>query len=198
MLLATICPLIALITRTPLVNVNYLDFLWNFLPMMFSSVLVATWIKRQGWLRPDNAKVISWEATFFQFVRWPWILWGVIQATISVVVRKELAFSVTPKGSAKIRPLPPRVLFPYTVLVVCLCVCASLFSGGPARSYHYFVALTILTYTIVLWACIFLHALENRTYGAREVWRTIRAPALQALLATLCLTIDLSFRVGLP
>jgi cellulose synthase/poly-beta-1,6-N-acetylglucosamine synthase-like glycosyltransferase len=194
MLLATLCPVIALVTQTPLVNVNYLDFLWHFSTLTLSSLLVVLWIQRHQWLRPANAKIVSWEASVFQFVRWPWILLGVVQATASVLMRKELTFRVTPKGSAKIRPLPGRVLSPYTLLVVGMCGCALLFRGGHASTYQYFVAITILTYTAILWICIIAHSIENRQYRIREIVRTIRGPVLQALLASCCLALDLHYR----
>lgn len=194
MLLATLCPIIALVTKTPLVNVNYLDFLWHFMTLTFSSLLVVLWIQSHKWLRPDNAKILSWEVSVFQFVRWPWILLGVIQATISAILGKELTFSVTPKGSAQIRPLPARILSPYTILVAFMCACALIFPGGGAATYHYFVAVTILTYTVVLWMCIVAHTHENRSYGIGEIWRTIRGPILLALIATSCLALDLFFR----
>jgi cellulose synthase (UDP-forming) len=194
MLLATLCPIIALVTKTPLVNVNYLDFLWHFLTLTFSSLLVVVWIQSHKWLRPANAKILSWEVSIFQFVRWPWILLGVIQATISVLTGKELAFRVTPKGSEKMHPLPVRILSPYTFLVAFICACALIFPGGGARTYQYFVAITILTYTIVLWICIVAHTFENRSYGGGEIWRTIHKPVLLAMIASGCLVLDLFFR----
>ncbi len=75
-------PLIALVRDVPWLNMSYVDFLGRSLIVDLAALIIIFWISRNAWLRPVNAKVISWETILFQLVRWPWVLAGVINAIL--------------------------------------------------------------------------------------------------------------------
>jgi cellulose synthase (UDP-forming) len=155
-----------------MVNVGYPAFLLHFWGMTGSCLFLVSWIKRQGWLRPAHAKVMSWERWLFPFVTWPWILQGVLHALVGVLLKKELSFRVTPKGETRAKPLPGRVLLPYTLIVIVTFIIASLFPGGDAHTYHSFATMNIVFYVIVLWAALIGHRRDNRTHPMKEVVKT--------------------------
>lgn len=110
--LGMILPLIALIRDVPWVNVSYGSFLIHALILDISCLTIVVWIKRQGWFRPQNAKVLSWETLLFQLARWPWVLAGVGNAVLAWVLNKELPFRVTPKGNTSARTHSGHVALP--------------------------------------------------------------------------------------
>jgi cellulose synthase (UDP-forming) len=191
MLLGCLLPPIALVTGVPMVNVGYPEFLLHFWGITASCLLLVLWIERQGWLRPANAKILSWEGWLFPFVTWPWMLLGVTQALGSVLLRKELSFRVTPKGSGKATPLPGRVLLPYTVIALSMFAIASWFPGGQAHTYHFFSSILLMLYTVVLWAALLGHRLDNRQFSLSVVGATMKWAAWQPVLATILVAIDL-------
>jgi hypothetical protein len=135
--------------------------------------------------------VLSWETWLFPLLCWPWTLLGVAHATISTLLKKELSFRVTPKGRSQVKPLPGRVLLPYTVIVLLTFICAFLFPGGKAHTYHWFATLSILLYTVLVWIGVLGHIYDNRAYGIRQVVSAIKGSLWQLPCTTACLLIDL-------
>jgi cellulose synthase (UDP-forming) len=194
MFLAYTLPLIALVTKTPWVNVNYLDFLENSMRLTVSCLLVVGWIQRQGWFRPANAKVVSWEIIVFQFIRWPWVLWGVIIACISVLLNRELPFKVTPKG-ARIKPLSNTVIFPYTLIAIITAAIALFVSrAGNASGYYYFALLNSVSYCFVLCAITIIHYRENRLYIDGNIVKYLGGPLIQLFSVALIIGIEVFMR----
>ena len=58
-------PILAFITKQPMMNISFLDFLWRFQIMSFATLLPVIYIKRTGTFRPQNGKIVSWESTLF-------------------------------------------------------------------------------------------------------------------------------------
>jgi cellulose synthase (UDP-forming) len=191
MLLICLLPLIALMTQTPLVHINYLAFLAYFAGTVFTCLLVVYWIKLQGWLRPVNTKVLSWETWLFPIFCWPWTLLGVVHAISSTLLKKELSFRVTPKGGTQVRPLPGRSLLPYTIIILLTFLCAFFFPGGNAETAHWFATMTIAVYTILIWVAMLGHAYENRAYGIRQIISSSKSALWQLPCTTACLLVDL-------
>src|SRR5947199_8439747 len=102
-------------------------------------VLGATvvWLRRTSWLRPTNARAISWEIVLFQLVRWPWVMLGCVQALVGALARREFDFKVTPKGLEGPRPLPMRVVTPYLLIAVVSALPSILrLNAGRAHGYY--------------------------------------------------------------
>ncbi len=207
MLLAYTLPLIALITKTPWVDVNYVQFLEHSITVTVSCLLIVVWIQRQGWFRPADAKVVSWETILFQFIRWPWVLWGVVNACISVllnVVPRFIvgnSFKVTPKGAVRIKPLPNKVVLPYTLIVLvtsAIAVVPRFIVGnslaGEANGYYYFALVNSISYVLVLGAIILLHYWENRASLHSNLASYLGGPLMQLFFASVCIAIEVFLR----
>ena len=162
MLLAYLYPIVALSTRTPWANVYLLDFFTHSSMIALASLLIIIWMKAQGWMRPTDSRIWSWEVVLFQFTRWPWVLWGVTQATIGAILGKQFAFRVTPKGVLGSRPLPLITLLPFYVLSLSSGLAALLIAfPGPAVGYYYLCLMNACIYAVVSASVLALHIREN-------------------------------------
>ncbi len=162
MLVMYLVPLAALLLDSNMVGVTYPDFFVHISLVWIVLSAMAYWWKKQQWLRPVEAKVLSWEGTLFLLARWPWSLIGSIAAVKDWMRGSTLNFSVTPKGRAATEPLPLRVLAPYAVL--------SVVSGLPilllgnvkvAVGFYLFASVNSALYALLLLVIIVMHRREN-------------------------------------
>lgn len=145
-------PIIALLTKRVWVNVVFVNYAVHAVPSVIVLLLLVLWLKKNGWIRPKNAKIYSWEASLFVFSRWPWVFAGTLAAVYDFVRGKEGDFKVTPKGG-KLQGrqgVPLRVIMPYVFL--------SLLSGfaviampnvGNARGFYAFALLNCIIYALL-------------------------------------------------
>lgn len=179
MLVASVFPVWALAFRSPWASVRLLDFFAHVL--VISAVLIATlaWIRRQGWLRPADAPLVSWETTLFMFTRWPWVLWGVAHSWAAWLLGRRFGFKVTPKGVAEAQPLVLKALVPYLLVSAICAVTAILRSdAGAATGYFYFCLLNAVIYLAVTVAVIALHLHESHQLHPRGLARLAPGPAI--------------------
>lgn len=163
MLVSYLLPIIALINRTPWMNVDYLSFVLFSSPVTLVTILLVAWIRRLLVLRPHDAKIISWEMVLFQLTRWPWILWGTASALIDSISQKNFDFRVTPKGKTAVSPLPVRTLLPYIILAVLAAgVVIVQNNPGNAQGYYYFLIMASITYASSLFAIVIRNTYEIR------------------------------------
>jgi cellulose synthase (UDP-forming) len=154
------------------------------------ALLTLIWTRRQGWLRPVNAPVLSWEAILFEYVRWPWMVLGIAHALVGHLLRREFTFRVTPKGAAEVRPVAQRVLLPYFVIVAAEAGATILVQHpGEAIGYAYLAWFAAASYTVVIVAVVALQQHENarrahiRLLGAAcAALRSSMMPALSSLM----------------
>jgi cellulose synthase/poly-beta-1,6-N-acetylglucosamine synthase-like glycosyltransferase len=169
MLAVYLFPVVAILTDTPWVRVSLPEYvLFASLPML-AGLAVIRFTRSNGWLRPTYAPILSWEAVLFQFVRWPWMLTGVVDAVIGSVLGKETTFRVTNKGKA-VERLPWILFVPNTVIV--LVQCAALFLGADverAAGYVLLAIANVMVYSTVIIALPLLHVAENRPAGS-TIW----------------------------
>ena len=128
---------------------------------MCLSLAVVTFLKRQGWLRPVEAPLLSWEAVLFQLVRWPWAVYGSFMGVLVVIRQRNVVFRVTPKGATHPVSLRWGVLFPYIVVVV-LSFFPALLVGdaGEASGYYFFLILSQVLYVLALFCIVLIHRHE--------------------------------------
>jgi hypothetical protein len=162
MFMGFLFPIVALVTGQPWVNVVLPEFILRSFVLSLAGIIVMRFIKRSGWLRPADAPIASWEMVFFQFIRWPWILYACLQATLGVLLKKEFTFKVTPKGWKGAKPLPFVAVLPYVIIMLVEAGTAILISNPEkAGGYYYFCIVYSITYVVVLAVIIFLHVKEN-------------------------------------
>ena len=111
-------PILALFHHQNFVAVTYPEFLAHFAPLSITLMLLAFRWRQSGSFRPFDARILSWEAMFFLFARWPWALAGTIAAVRDWMTGSFVDFRITPKGASEVDPLPARVLMPYAFLSV--------------------------------------------------------------------------------
>ena len=178
MLLMFLLPLIALGLDRNMVGVTYPEFIIRFSTPSMVLIALAAWWRRNGLLRPYDARVFSWEGMLFLYARWPWALWGVIAAVFDTLRGVPVNFKVTPKGGARSQ-LALGVVMPYVVLTLASAIpVIVLDSVQTARGFFLFALANALIYTVVLGVILMQDARENaRPLG----WRN--AAALFAAVA---------------
>ncbi len=179
-------PIIALVQDVPWVNVSYLSFLAHSFVLDTVCIGVVMWVNQQGWFRPKNAKVISWETLLFQLARWPWILAGVLNAVFAWILSKELPFRVTPKGMEGPKPLPMRVLMPYCILAIASALTVLLMANVQQATGYYFLAmLNGALYVGLSAAIVWAHLRENKSHQPRRSWLMIHRAVIGGMVCLL-------------
>lgn len=184
-LILCLLPLIALFLDANIVGVTFIGFFAHTLIISTLLALLALWIQRQGWGRPQEANVFSWESVLFAFARWPWMLLGSIAAVKDRLFGSVAGFRITPKGRRNAeRPLPLWVLAPYVILSIGSGLPVILLSNIKTASGFYFLAaLGSLIYALLLFVIVVKHWQENPSATPVPKWHLLgnRAP-LAALL----------------
>src|SRR6201996_3263019 len=181
MLASVLLPVVAIATRTPFMRLSLGSFYEHFAPATLVLLLTVLWLRRLGWLRPRDARPVSWEMALFQLVRWPWALFGCLHAVAGRLAGREFAFKVTPKGSRSgVAPVPMRVVAPYLALAAISALPALLgLDAGAAHGYYTLATINIALYVTASAAIIGLHIYEHP--------RRLRLGALRHCLAKIVL-----------
>ncbi|HEX3981671.1 MAG TPA: glycosyltransferase family 2 protein [Acidimicrobiales bacterium] len=154
---------IAVVTGVPWMHVNWLAFFGRWVLVSVPLVLATLVLRSKGVLRPQRAKILSWESWLFSFARWPYVFFGFCIAVKELIVPKPRTIKVTPKGDLGLEPLPFRFLTPYFVIAAMTLTAVWARSENPAI--RYYVALCLLTggaYLLVAGAVSILHARQTR------------------------------------
>lgn len=189
MALMYVLPLVAIGFDVRYADVSYPAFVGHVLPTVIILTTFAFQLRRDGFFRPYDAKVIAWEKALFICLQWPWVLWGCIMALRDRVTGKFVDFRITPKGEAASARLPAKVIGLYALLALG-CILPVLFVSNvmEARGFYLLASFNALIYTVIVVVIVVRHLREN---GIN--WRKNRADlALQlgavVTLAALMLT----------
>lgn len=162
MLLMFLLPLVALGLDRNMVGVTYPEFIIRFATPSLVLIGLAAWWRKNGLLRPYDARVFSWEGVLFLYARWPWALWGVLAAVFDAVRGVPVSFKVTPKGGSR-SALPPGIIMPYAALTMASALpVIFLHSVTVARGFLFFALLNALIYTVVMAVILLRDSHENR------------------------------------
>jgi cellulose synthase (UDP-forming) len=174
MLLTFIMPILALASGRPFANVTLADFLLHSLPAETIIILLAWRWKLNGWFRPVNAKLFSWEAVLFLHARWPWTLAGSLAAIWDRFSRSFVDFRVTPKGKTPSPELPVWAMAPYFILALISGLSViTLADAQSASGFYFFAIVNCALYAGLLAVMLMRHATENNLS-----WRPRPVPAL--------------------
>lgn len=176
-------PLYALVIGRPIVSVNYAYYIY--LSSLQLLVLLGTvnWLRNQGVYRPVNAKILSWEAIFYNLARWPYIVWGIIHSIADTFSKRENIFKITPKHKNAKSLLPLTKLMPYILLTIVPVLTISIYGNHNAvAGYYYLNMLTSVFYFALI--AVIMHR------QVLEVGETIRALTIKsfALMGLLFIT----------
>ena len=170
-------PVVALVSGHPWMRMSYLQFVALHALTTVTCLLLVSWLRRRGWLRPATARFLTWRSALLTVARWPFVLMAVAEAVAGRVLGRDFPFRVTPKGSRARRELPLRLLLPYVVLVCGSLLAAALYlhRGGTGASdgYLYLALVSAAVYLSLILAVVVLNQRENV--------RTWRVPAFRAL-----------------
>lgn len=162
MLLTFTIPVIALASGRPFTNVTLADFIMHSLPADIIIVFLAWRWKANGWYRPLEAKLFSWEAVLFLHARWPWTLAGSVVAIWDRITRSFVDFRVTPKGKAMSPELPFWTVAPYGFLGLVSGLSAIVLADAEnASGFYFFAILNCALYSAIFVVTLLRHAIEN-------------------------------------
>ena len=162
MLIGSFFPLLALLLSRPWVSVPLTDFWVHLLPGVVTAQLATRFLKRRKVLRPTDARLIGWQVIIFTIMRWPIVLWGVIQGTHAGLTKRTVPFRVTPKGTSAAKVLPLIFILPILIVSLASALGAVYIDGGPANGYKFLCAITALTYLGAVITVVTLHQRDNR------------------------------------
>jgi cellulose synthase (UDP-forming) len=188
-LIGWLTPIIALVTGRPWVQVNYFQFLGVQAPVTLSCLILVAWVRRRGWLRPQESALISWRSSLLMLARWPFVLMAVAEAVIGWIARRDFPFRVTPKGARGVKALPLRLLAPYIIIVLgSIAAIAFHLRWGHARDVDGYLYLALVNgglYVAMIGAVLALNVRENlRTWHvSHSIVRRSHVPALGAAMA---------------
>jgi cellulose synthase (UDP-forming) len=167
MLLLFLLPIIALWTKSVWVDLVFIGYVLRASLVVLSLLLILLWVRKNDWTRPRKCKLISWEGTLFLFARWPWALFGVIDAVICFLCKKESGFRVTPKESAAKEDIPVKILLPYVVLSIAAALPVVLLKHvGNATAFYFFSSFNALLYAVIIGTVIYRHETEQHVSAA--------------------------------
>lgn len=168
MLVGHLLPIVAVVSRQPMVSVGFLDFLQHSLPVTVSILAIIWFLKDNGWLKPTDSPVFSWEAALFQIMRWPWALYGSVMGVVMAIRQKATVFKVTPKGVLAEPALNWSILYPYIACVV-LSALPAIFikDAGSAAGYNFFLIFNAIIYVVLLYSIIIIHYKETKRAAAK-------------------------------
>ena len=167
-------PIFALAFDLRYAEVTYPAFILHASPAIIVLTLIAYRIRRDGFFRPHDAPVLSWEKALFLPLQWPWALWGCMMAVRDKLTGSFVDFRITPKGDAAARTLPLKILAVYTLLALGAALPVLLSDRlANARGFLLLALLNAMVYSLLVVVIVWRHLADT---GA------IR---LQPLLATL-------------
>jgi cellulose synthase (UDP-forming) len=163
MLASVMLPIVAIVTRTPFMRLSLGSFYGHFAPPTLVLLAAVVWLRSLGWLRPRDARPVSWEMALFQLVRWPWALFGCLHAIAGRLAGREFSFKVTPKGArADVAPVPMLVVSPYLGLAAISALPSVLgLNAGVAHGYYVLATINVALYMTAAAAIIGLHIYEH-------------------------------------
>jgi cellulose synthase (UDP-forming) len=156
-------PPLALVLGRGFAQVFFLQFLFISIWPSIIALITVLWLKRQGLLRPLNAKVFSWEGICFEMARWPWVVWAVVDAFRITITKSHVTWRITPKDGKSRTAIPIRFLIPYLLIIVFCGVAAVVCKPNPATTgYFWFTLFNGVCYLVILTVILYFNARESR------------------------------------
>lgn len=167
-----VMPIAAIVFNIRFANVTYPAFIGHSLPAMVAMVIFAYALRRDGFFRPRNARVIAWEKALFLALQWPWVFWGCLMAVRDRITGKFVDFRITPKGAAASQTLPWRIVLVYAGIAVALLLPVVLVGGvTEARGFYLLSVFNAILYTILVGTIVLRHLWDSGV-DWRVQWRT--------------------------
>lgn len=174
---------IALVSSQPWVNLDFIHFIQLNALQYVLTVLPCLWLKSNGFLRPNDIRILSWETWLFEVSRGPWILLGVLSAVVEHLAGLQKGFRITRK-SGESQPVPFSFLFPYVVLALFGCLVALLVpEAGNASGYYLLILLASSVFALVCLSVVLLGMMEARSHWWNSVGGLVSSLLLSGVVA---------------
>lgn len=179
-------PIIALLRDIRFVDVTFPAFVGHMLPSTLVLLWIAYAVRRDGFFRPCDGRILSWEKALFMPIQWPWALWGTGTAILDHLRGTQAVFRVTPKGEAADGVLPIKVLVPYFVLALTSGL-SILWAADleNARGFYILAAFNLFLYGTIFAVIVIRHIRENTVALPRDLASATLQFVGIAVLATL-------------
>ena len=186
MLVMYLMPIVALARGQQYADVALADFYLH-VGLAQIAILGLAWLwYRNGWARPVDARIISWEALLFLFAKWPWLIAGSLAAIRDSLTGSFVDFRITPKGQKSTERIPGKLLLPYAALSAVSGFAAILCDDvGDASGFYLFAIVNCAIYAILLLVVLVRHAVENGVSILAAPRSSAAVGALAALLVGL-------------
>jgi len=163
MALMFLFPIVALLCDVRYAEVTFPAFLAHVWPSTLALLILVGCVRRDGFLRPYDAKVLGWEKVAFAFAQWPWVLLGIAMAVRDRLFGGFVDFRVTPKGSGVVAMIPWAVLLPYAVLAMMSLLPVLLVEHIlDAAGFYIFALINAIIYTVLFFVIAHKHLQENQ------------------------------------
>lgn len=178
-----LAPVFALAFDMRYADVTYPDFVLHAAPAVIVLTVIAFRIRSDGFFRPHDAPVLSWEKALFLPLQWPWVFWGCAMAVRDSLTGTFVDFRITPKGSAAAKALPFKVLAVYTLLALGATL-PVLFSEdlANARGFLLLALLNAVLYAAVVIVIVLRHLLDTGALRAQSLgnslWQIVAATSV--------------------
>ena len=184
-----LAPIVALAFDLRYAEVTYPAFLAHIIPSALVLTLIAFRIRHDGFFRPHDAPVISWEKAMFLALQWPWAFWGCIMAARDKLTGRFVDFRITPKGTNAAQALPLKILLLYTGLALGASL-PVIFSEGlaNARGFLLLALLNAVLYTALVGVIVWHHLTDNAAWRVQPRRVSTLQIALAGLVAGVALT----------
>ena len=191
-------PIAALWFDQPYADVTYAQFLGHALPTVGAITAFAIAMRRDGFFRPHDARVIAWEKALFLLVQWPWVAWGCIMAVRDRLTGRFVDFRITPKGQDAATRLPYKIIAVYGLLLLgAVSPVLILADVRQAAGFYLLSALNGSFYATILWVAVLGHIREAGLADQPRAWLRAMRPHLgTAGLGALLLVFAVSLRAA--
>jgi len=192
-------PILALVGDFRYADVTFPAFLLHASPSALVLTAIAFALKRDGFFRPTDGKVLSWEKILFIPIQWPWVALGCVMALRDKITGRFVDFRVTPKGDAAAPQLPMPVYLVYLLLGFGAIVPVLLADDlKQANGFYILSLLNALTYVAIALVILICHVRDNKIrLGLRPTLLHIQAAAAFVLVTTFGIAMNDRASVGL-
>jgi cellulose synthase (UDP-forming) len=159
---------VALATGISFTNMYYPDYLLHVTIPVISCLGIVAFLRKHNCLRPNNVPLFSWEMIFFQIARWPYVIWGLADAFLTVLRKRYVVWLVTPKETHG-GGVPLRYLTPYIMIVV-LCGVDLLAHMRHIAQVGYFV-LTLVTFLYYVSLITIVQVMHRKERAALKTFK---------------------------
>lgn len=166
MLLGYLLPVVSIFSNSPWVNVSFFEFLSYSIPLACSLLAITYFLKLNNLMRPINCPIFSWEMALFNFVRWPWALYGVIVGAITGIAGINPDFLVTKKGEKVGDSLSPNTLLVLaSIMLMSFLPYFHYSTSSSVYGYFFFLIMNLCIFSLVIISVILLHRKEAIKYN---------------------------------